>query len=74
MELRLDFDLHHFTAVAGYRRPGLISGQLKLLRQTLQSLFPEGNLATDDALRVSLAAKQLFLPEGVIGVLDRECR
>ena len=74
VKLSLNVQRYRRSAVAGSCRPGPVGGQLKLLGQPLQSLFPEGDLAGDEALRVSLAAKQLLLPEGVIGVLDRQRR
>ncbi len=58
--------------VAGHGRAGPVGGQLQLVRQALQRLLPEGDLLTDQAVRVVLVAEDLALPEGVVGVLHRQ--
>src|SRR5262249_62345533 len=74
VELGFNLPWHGPSPAAGDRRPEPIGGELKLLGQVLQSLSPEGDLAGNQAVRVSLAAKHLLLPQGIISVLDRQRR
>ena len=71
MQLRADLQGDRLPPVARKSRPRPVGRQLKLLRQTLQGLGPECDLAPQQALRVSLAAQQLLLPQSVIGILER---
>ena len=74
VELGLDLQGHGLAAVAGCGRSGPIGRQPKLFGQVFERLCPESDLAGDWALGISFAAQPLFLPEGVIGVLDRRRR
>ena len=71
VQLCADLEGDRLPLVTGKSRPRPVGRQLKLLRQTLQGLGPESDLAPEQALRVSLAAQQLLLPQSVIGILDR---
>src|SRR5215469_12014774 len=73
VQLRADLQGDRLPPVAGNGRPGPVGGQLQLLGQALQGLGPESNLAANGALRVSLAAQPLLLPQRVICVLNRQC-
>ena len=74
MEFPLEPQRHGVAAVTGNRRPGPVGGQLKLLGQALQRFGPECDLAGDRALRISLAAKHVLLPESVVSILDGQRR
>src|SRR6058998_3309377 len=74
VQLRADLEGDRVSPVTGNSRPGPVGRQLELLWQTLQGLGPESDLAPKRALWVSLTAQQLLLPQGVIGILDRQRR
>src|SRR5215471_13007478 len=74
VQLRADLQGDRVSPVTGNSPPGPVDWQLKLLRQALQGLGPESDLAPQRALRISLAAQKLLLPQRVIGVLDSQCR
>src|SRR5208283_666155 len=74
VQVRADLEGDRVSPITGKSRPGPVGRQLKLLGQTLQGLGPESDLAPQRALRVGLAAQQLLLAQGVIGILDRQRR
>src|SRR5215470_19778543 len=74
VQLRADLQGDRVSPVTGNSPPGPVDWQLKLLGQALQGLGPESNLAPQRALRASLAAQKLLLPQRVIGILDRQRR
>ncbi|GAQ58688.1 hypothetical protein a10_08580 [Streptomyces acidiscabies] len=51
---------------------GAVEGELELFGDSGQLAGPVGELVRGEAVRVGRLAQQLALPEGVVGVLDRE--
>src|SRR6202048_3912258 len=62
------------AAMARHRRPRTVARQLDLLRQALQMLPPERQLARDRAPLLALAAQHLLLPQRVVRILHRKRR
>ena len=54
--------------------PRPVIGQCQFLRQARQLLLPVAQLPGEHAIRVVLIAKQLLLPQRVVGVLHRQRR
>ncbi|CAM5663585.1 hypothetical protein KAURM247S_05045 [Kitasatospora aureofaciens] len=63
---------HGTAPVRGDHRAGPVGGQLDALRQTGQLPGPVVRLAREQTVRVGGVAEQVVLPEGVVGVLDRQ--
>ncbi|GAA3367896.1 hypothetical protein GCM10020367_04020 [Streptomyces sannanensis] len=74
--VQLGVDSHRQVgAPVGHRgRPGPVERQLDLIGQVRQLLVPVGELAVQQAVLVRAVAEQLALPEGIVGVLDRQRR
>ncbi len=65
---------HRVAAVCGHERARMVEGQRQLLRGAGQRLPPVGDLPGQDAARVPFVAEQVPLPQGVVGVLERQRR
>lgn len=72
MQVGGDVEVRAAVAVARHRRARTVERQGQFLRQVGQSLPPVRQLLIQEARRVVLAPEEFTLPEGVVGVLDRE--
>ncbi|RPK36231.1 hypothetical protein EES39_32280 [Streptomyces sp. ADI92-24] len=68
MQLGIDPEFQHVTAVRHGGRARPVGRQLQLLGQTGQRLRPVGDLAGEQAVGVVLVAQDLVLPQGVVAV------
>ena len=68
MQIRTPLQSQRRPAVAGLGRTSSIRGQIQLFRQFGQRLPPVSQLP------IALLAQSLVLPQGVVGVLDRQRR
>ena len=69
-----DVERHMAAAVARHRGPRPVGRQLDLIRQVLQRVGPERQLARQCARAVILIAQRRLLPQRVVGVLHRQRR
>jgi hypothetical protein len=60
------------AAVGGDTGPGPVRGEGQLFGQAGESLGPEGEFAGENTVGLVGGTKPALLPEGVVGVLDRE--
>ncbi|RPK36229.1 hypothetical protein EES39_32270 [Streptomyces sp. ADI92-24] len=72
VQIGVDPDRQVSAPVGHRRRPGSVEGQLDLLGEVRQRVPPVCELAAEQAVGGSAVSQQLLLPEGVVGVLDRQ--
>ncbi len=56
----------------GAGQPHPVERQRQFFRQSRQRLLPVGELTVDQAVGIVVGAEQVTLPQGVVGVLDRQ--
>ncbi len=71
---RAQGERHPAAAVGGHRRTGPVGGERELFGEVRQRPGPVRHLAGERAVRVVPVAEQIALPQGVVGVLDRQRR
>ncbi|CAM5311092.1 hypothetical protein SXANM310S_04320 [Streptomyces xanthochromogenes] len=72
VEFRLDSPFHAAAPVAGLDRTRPVETQPQLIRHSRQGAGPILHLLGDPAVGVVSDTQQLLLPQGVVGVLDRQ--
>ncbi len=72
VQVRVQLQRDDVAPVPGGRRTGAVQRERQLVRQSGQRLFPVVQLAGQLGLRVGVRAEQPVLPDGVVGVLDRQ--
>ncbi len=74
VQLCVQLEEDRVAAIAGRLRPGVVEGQIELVRDAVQGPGPEGQLLTHQGVGVRFRTEDLTLPQRVVRVLHRQHR